>query len=174
VPVAHAYNPSYSGSRDQEDQGVWSQPRQKKKKEIFLHQAFSKMAWSCHDKTQIPRPAPRSHLFYLFIYLFWQYWGLNSGPHTWATPPTPFCVWYSWDKFSRTLCPGWLRTNILLISASWVARITGMCLGHPAQALIWRKLESLGTFLSSYWWASVLPFIWLFFSLSLCCTYIFC
>jgi hypothetical protein len=36
------------------------------------------------------------------------------------------------DRISRTICPGWLRTTILLISASWVARITGVSHQHPA------------------------------------------
>jgi hypothetical protein len=31
-----------------------------------------------------------------------------------------------------TVCPGWLRTGMLLISASWVARITGMSHWPPA------------------------------------------
>jgi hypothetical protein len=34
---------------------------------------------------------------------------------------------------SQTICPGWLETSILLISASWVARITGMSHWHWAQ-----------------------------------------
>jgi hypothetical protein len=33
--------------------------------------------------------------------------------------------WYFWDRVLWTLCHSWLRTLILLISASWV-RITGM------------------------------------------------
>jgi hypothetical protein len=47
----------------------------------------------------------------LFIYL--QYWGLNSGL-------------ISQDRILWTICPGWLPNVILLISASWVARITGV------------------------------------------------
>jgi hypothetical protein len=30
------------------------------------------------------------------------------------------------DRVSQTICLGWLWTTILLVSASWVARITGM------------------------------------------------
>jgi hypothetical protein len=33
--------------------------------------------------------------------------------------------WVFWDRISWTLCPGWLWASIFLISASWVARITG-------------------------------------------------
>jgi hypothetical protein len=47
----------------------------------------------------------------------------------------------------QTICPGWLRTIILLISASWVARITGM--SHQLLALrlsfyVWPKQVILG------------------------------
>jgi hypothetical protein len=31
-----------------------------------------------------------------------------------------------WDRVSQTICQGWHQTEILLISASWVTRITGM------------------------------------------------
>jgi hypothetical protein len=41
---------------------------------------------------------------------------------TWAT--ALFCVGYFWDRVSKTICLGWLWTWILLISVSWVARIT--------------------------------------------------
>jgi hypothetical protein len=37
------------------------------------------------------------------------------------------------DRVSGTISPGWLQTTILLISASLVARITGLshlCLAH--------------------------------------------
>jgi hypothetical protein len=35
--------------------------------------------------------------------------------------------WVLWDRVLQTICPGWLRTVILLISASRVARIMGLC-----------------------------------------------
>jgi hypothetical protein len=71
-----------------------------------------------------------SALVFLFCFVFLQYWGLNSGPSSSATPPALFCVGYFWDRVS-----GWLWTVVLLISASWVARIT--CVSHqrPASAL---------------------------------------
>jgi hypothetical protein len=50
---------------------------------------------------------------------------LNSGPSPWAPPPALFCKGFFWDRVSWTICPGWLQTTSLLISASWVARITG-------------------------------------------------
>jgi hypothetical protein len=42
-----------------------------------------------------------------------------------------------------TICLGWLWTVILLISASWVARITGI--NHQRLALMW-LVESLRVF----------------------------
>jgi hypothetical protein len=41
--------------------------------------------------------------------------------------------WVFQDRFSQTICQGWLQTSILLISASWVARITGMSHQHWAR-----------------------------------------
>jgi hypothetical protein len=47
---------------------------------------------------------------------------------------SPFLWWFLfWDRVSWTICLGWLRTMILLISASWVARITGV--SHPVPSL---------------------------------------
>jgi hypothetical protein len=43
-----------------------------------------------------------------------------------------FCDGFFWDRVSRTICLGWLQTTILLIPASWVARITGMSYQHQA------------------------------------------
>jgi hypothetical protein len=60
------------------------------------------------------------------IFFFLQYWGLNSGPTPWATPRALFCDGFFQDRVLRTICPGWLSVTILLISASWVARITGV------------------------------------------------
>jgi hypothetical protein len=82
-----------------------------------------------------------------YLILFW-YWGLNSGPKPWATPPALF-----WEGFFRVrssrICRGWLRNFILLlISASWVAGITGVSLQHLTVCfllmilLFWSVLES--------------------------------
>jgi hypothetical protein len=38
----------------------------------------------------------------------------------------PPCVGYFWDRVFRTICLSWPQAVILLISASWVARIIGM------------------------------------------------
>jgi hypothetical protein len=37
-----------------------------------------------------------------------------------------FLWWVFWARVSRTTCPDWLRTVILLISPSWVVRIIGV------------------------------------------------
>jgi hypothetical protein len=59
---------------------------------------------------------------------FLQYWGLNSGPTSLTTPPPFFffffCIFLIGSH--KLLAWGWLWTVILLVSASWVARITGM------------------------------------------------
>jgi hypothetical protein len=40
----------------------------------------------------------------------------------------PRLSFFYWDGISLTLCPCWIRTVILLISASWVSGVTGVCL----------------------------------------------
>jgi hypothetical protein len=63
-------------------------------------------------------------MFSFTLFLFLRYWNLNSGPTPWATPHALFCDGFCWDRVEQTICPGWLQTAILLISASWVARTT--------------------------------------------------
>jgi hypothetical protein len=65
--------------------------------------------------------------------VFW-YWGLNSGPSPWATPPALF-LWRVFEISAWTVCPGWLQNMILLISDYWVARITGVSHWHLANFL---------------------------------------
>jgi hypothetical protein len=68
---------------------------------------------------------------------FLRYWGLNLAScllgrrsTTWTTQSALFCDGYFQDRVSRTIC--WLWTLIFLISASWVARITGVSDRCPA------------------------------------------
>jgi hypothetical protein len=68
----------------------------------------------------------------IFFFFFLQYWGLNSRPTSWTTPPALFFVKFFSRWAHRTICLGWLWTVILLISASWVARITGVSHQHLA------------------------------------------
>jgi hypothetical protein len=72
---------------------------------------------------------------YLFFSFLW-YWSLNSGPSPWVTPPALFLWRVFQDRISQTVCLARLPTVILLISASWVARIAGVSHRCPA----WRKL----------------------------------
>jgi hypothetical protein len=74
------------------------------------------------------------------------YWSLNSRPTPWATPLAFFVMGFFQDRISRTVCPGWLQTLILLISASPIARITGVSHWHPA---ILTKINIFGSVL---WW----------------------
>jgi hypothetical protein len=46
--------------------------------------------------------------------------------------PVHFALIIFGDGVSRTICPGWPRTMILPISASQLARITGVSHWHPA------------------------------------------
>jgi hypothetical protein len=54
--------------------------------------------------------------------------------------------WYFWDRLSQTICMGWLWTTVLLISASWVARVTGV--SH------WCLAMKLSTFPCAYYISS--------------------
>jgi hypothetical protein len=58
----------------------------------------------------------------LFFFFFWRYWGLNST----YTQPALFCDGCFQDKVSWTICLGLASNGSLLISSSWVARITGV------------------------------------------------
>jgi hypothetical protein len=53
-------------------------------------------------------------------------WDLNSGPTSCAIPPALFCDGFFQDRFSWTICLGWLATAILLIS-----RIAGVSHWRP-------------------------------------------
>jgi hypothetical protein len=78
-----------------------------------------------------PYLQPRAEAFFFFF----QYWGLNSGTSPWVTPPALFLWRVFRDGVSQTICPGWLQTAILLISASQIVRITGMSHQLLAQKL---------------------------------------
>jgi hypothetical protein len=58
---------------------------------------------------------------------------LGRHSTTEATLPALFHVGCFWNRVSRTICQGWLWTVILLIFASWVARITSVSHPCPAQ-----------------------------------------
>jgi hypothetical protein len=96
--------------------------------------------------------------YYSFIvfFVFLQYWGLNSiQPLSHSTSP------FLWFFFLRSglanYLPGLLWTTILLISASWVARITGTCHQCLALLLFWLASNSrswLGALFCEGWWSN--------------------
>jgi hypothetical protein len=61
-----------------------------------------------------------SFLLFVFSVLGFELRAYTSNHST-----SPFSEGFFWDRVSWIICPGWLQTMILLISASWVARITG-------------------------------------------------
>jgi hypothetical protein len=63
------------------------------------------------------------------------YWGLNSCPTPWATPSVLLCEGFFRNRVLQTIWLGWIRTVILLISASWVAKVTVMRHQHQAYLL---------------------------------------
>jgi hypothetical protein len=71
--------------------------------------------------------------FYFCFFICLRSWGLNSVK-PWAIPPALSCEGFFsffWDRVSWTICLGWHRTLILLVSASWGARIIGV--SHQCQ-----------------------------------------
>jgi hypothetical protein len=68
-----------------------------------------------------------------FFFKFWWDWGLNRDSCLLSrcsaewTPPVHFAL------ISRTICPGWPWTLILLISVSQVGKITGVNPLHSAR-----------------------------------------
>jgi hypothetical protein len=56
--------------------------------------------------------------------------------YTLSHSTSPFLWWVFWDRVSWTICLGWLWTMNLLISASWVAKITDVSHWH-----LWVEVE---------------------------------
>jgi hypothetical protein len=78
-------------------------------------------------------PISTSWVAVIIFFFFGWTWVWTQVQTTWATPPAlSVKVFIFWDTLSQTICPGWLWTTILLISASWVARITGVSHWPPA------------------------------------------
>jgi hypothetical protein len=67
------------------------------------------------------------HVWAFFCFLFFAVLRLELRAYTLSHSTVPcLCVRYFWDIVSQTICQSWLWSTILLISASWVARITGV------------------------------------------------
>jgi hypothetical protein len=62
----------------------------------------------------------------LSLFLFFLVRGLELRTYILTNPPALYCEGFFQDRVSRTICLGWLGTVILLISTSWVAKITGV------------------------------------------------
>jgi hypothetical protein len=80
----------------------------------------------------------------IFVFFFFYSTGVwTQGLHL-EPLHQPFCVCVWWVFFKigslETVCPGWLWTLILLISASWVARITDV--SHRCLACTYIFLEA--------------------------------
>jgi hypothetical protein len=78
----------------------------------------------------------RMCLFFLVVlgFEFRALYLLERQSTTWATLPALFCVGCFLDRVFQIICLNWLQTVILLISASWIARIIGVshqCLTVP-------------------------------------------
>jgi hypothetical protein len=73
----------------------------------------------------IPLPLLLPSVSVLFVFCGTGVW-IQVKPLPWATPAALFCDGFFQDRVLRTTFQGWLWTTILLISASWVARITGV------------------------------------------------
>jgi hypothetical protein len=71
--------------------------------------------------------------------------GLELGTFTLSHSISPFLWWgFSWWGSLELFAWGWLQTVILLNSASWVARITGVSHQYPAwRSISWHLLVSL-------------------------------
>jgi hypothetical protein len=68
--------------------------------------------------------------------------GFELRTYTFSHFISPFFWWFFQDRVSQTICLAWLGTVILLISASWIARITGMSHQHLTDK---RNLKSVIT-----------------------------
>jgi hypothetical protein len=82
--------------------------------------------------------------------------GFELRAYTLSHSAVPFfCVMDFFKIGSRKLlCPGWLQTKILLLSVSWVARVTGMSHRCLAKCILIRKLSHENYLLSWIWTAS--------------------
>jgi hypothetical protein len=67
----------------------------------------------------------------LFVFVFCRL-GLELRANTLSHSTSPFLWWVFFNIVSQTICLGWLWTAVLLISAPWVAGITGVSHLHPA------------------------------------------
>jgi hypothetical protein len=72
-----------------------------------------------------PHLRPPSSTWQLYFFSF-AVLGLDFRAYALSHFTSPFLWQVFWDRVLWTVCLGWFLTVILLISASWVARITGL------------------------------------------------
>jgi hypothetical protein len=76
------------------------------------------------------RAVTKQSLF-LFCFIFCSTGAWTQGLHREPLHQPFFETRLFGDRVSWTICPGWFQATILLISASWVARITGVSQWAP-------------------------------------------
>jgi hypothetical protein len=109
---------------------------------VLVTLGFELRSLDLQSRCSIAWATPTVHfaLVYLFIYLFCSSGVWIQGLHL-EPLHQPFLVmgFSEIGSCQLLICPGWFQTLILLISASWVARITGV--GHqcPAPLVVWRQ-----------------------------------
>jgi hypothetical protein len=88
------------------------------------------LEWQAHTTT--PSFFPLRWGFANFLpRLTWNHGHLSlSSCVAWDDRQVPLCPGISWDGISWITCWGWPQTSILLISASHIARITGVSPWH--------------------------------------------
>jgi hypothetical protein len=116
--------------------------------------------------TQIPRSAPQ-RLTVLIAAWVSSRDILCVLKHILALLLEPLCVGYFQHRVSLTVCSGWLRTKILLISAFWVARVTDMCLAQAYSSVFLQSITHPIPQMKKY--GSILCwFLLCFFNLVIC------
>jgi ABC-type transport system involved in multi-copper enzyme maturation permease subunit len=78
----------------------------------------------------------KNHWIVLFCVCVCVVLGFELKSYTLSYSTRLFLCWIFFEIVSRTICLGWLQTMILLISASWVARITGLRYWRPANCTL--------------------------------------
>jgi hypothetical protein len=90
-------------------------------------------------------------LLYTFIY-FLVVLGLELRAYTMIHSTSPFVTVFFQNRVFWTICPGWLQTAILLISASWVAWVIewGTRAQHSSLTFLFSISSSLLSSLPSF------------------------
>jgi hypothetical protein len=92
---------------------------------MYVHKPKTEIKFHCLRL----KCAIHSDLFSFFIFAVL---GFRLRTFTLSHSTRPFLSWVFWDRVLWIICPGWRWTSILVISASWVARITGLSHRCPA------------------------------------------